>query len=56
MIKNYICENHNIRYTSFCETCSENISIYCERNHNNHMIISYGKLIPDINNINNLLL
>ena len=53
--KNYICEQHNKSYISYCEDCKENICIYCEQNHNEHNIIAYGKLIPDINKNNNMM-
>ena len=29
--------------------------MYCEQNHNEHNIITYGKLIPDDNKRNNIL-
>ena len=53
--KNYICEQHNKSYISYCQDCKENICMYCEQNHNKHNIITYGKLIPDDNKRNNML-
>ena len=53
--KNYICEQHNKAYIAYCEDCKENICLYCEKNHNDHNINAYGKLIPDDNNMNNIL-
>ena len=53
--KNYICEEHNKTYVSFCEDCKENTCLYCEQKHKEHKIISYGKLIPDKNKLNDLL-
>ena len=43
--KYYYCEEHNDIYTSYCKNCNKNICILCEREHNNHEIISYGKII-----------
>ena len=53
--KNYICEEHNNKYNAYCEDCKENICTYCEKNHNEHKIITFGKLIPNKNNMNKLL-
>ena len=53
--KNYMCNEHNKVYTGYCEDCKQDICIYCEQYHNNHKIITYGKLIPDRNKINNKL-
>ena len=42
--KNYICEDHNEKYISYCKTCNKNICSICLGNHNNHDIISYTEL------------
>ena len=43
--KYYYCEEHNDIYTSYCKDCFKNICILCEKDHINHEIISYGKII-----------
>ena len=35
---------------AYCKDCKNNICIYCEKDHNGHNIINYGKLIPDKKN------
>ena len=42
-------------YYSYCKNCSENLCILCEKNHNNHETISYGKIIPNENELRNKL-
>ena len=49
--KGFICENHNDNYNSYCKICKINLCKFCEKNHNSHEIVSYGKLIPDINDV-----
>ena len=49
--KGFICENHNDNYSSYCKDCKINLCKFCEKNHNFHEIISYGKLLPDINDL-----
>ena len=49
--KNYICEKHNEIFSSFCKECKNNICMYCEKEHNNHEIISFGKILPNIDDI-----
>ena len=44
--KNYICEKHNEIFTLYCKVCKNNICMYCENEHNNHDIISFGKMMP----------
>ena len=53
--KNYFCEKHNKIYIAYCYDCKENICMFCEQDHNGHKIITFGKLIPDINKMKNLL-
>ena len=49
----YICEIHNRSYNSFCKNCKRDICVLCEAEHGQHMIISYSKLIPKIDLLNN---
>jgi len=49
--KNYICENDGENFTSYCTTCKKSICSICEMDHNNHDILSFGKLIGNRNEI-----
>ena len=51
--KNYICQKHNDIYVKFCYECKINLCLICENEHKNHKSISYGEIIPNIeeNNI-----
>ena len=53
---NYICEKHNYAYFLYYNNCNSNICIVCEKEHGNHNMISFGKIIPKkeevINNLN----
>jgi len=51
--KYYICEIHNRSYNSFCNNCKNDICVLCEAEHEQHKIISYSKLIPKIDLLNN---
>ena len=53
--KNYICSEHGDNYSSFCQTCDKNICIECENSHSFHNIIYFGKIIPNKDNLNNIL-
>ena len=53
--RNFICKKHNNKFTEYCKTCKENICIYCEKEHKSHLLISFGKLIPDEKELNNFL-
>jgi len=44
---------HYETYNSYCNKCYKNLCMLCEKEHNNHEIIYYGKIIPDNNSINN---
>jgi len=54
-LKNFTCKIHNELYYSYCKNCNENLCILCEKNHNNHETISYGKIIPNENELRNKL-
>ena len=49
--KGFICENHTDNYSSYCKNCKINLCKFCEKAHNSHEIISYGKLLPDIDDL-----
>ena len=45
--KNYICNNHNEKYNSYCCKCKKNLCMYCESEHEDKKnIIYYGDIIP----------
>ena len=53
-IKNYICHKHNEQFISYCDICKENLCKQCDMEHdNNHKIISYKDIKPNINEIKN---
>ena len=47
--KDFLCEIHNEKLSSYCDTCEKNICMYCSE-HNEHKIINFKEIIPDINN------
>ena len=49
--KNYICEKHNDKYSSYCFNCKKNICIFCEKEHEKykgHIYKDYVKMLPDM--------
>ena len=52
---NYTCKIHNESYYAYCIKCKENLCILCEKSHNNHETITYGKIIPNENELKNEL-
>ena len=53
---NYTCEAHQNNYLSYCNDCKKDICLFCEKSHNNHEIVLFGKLIPDIDDCKNNLI
>ena len=49
--KNYLCNLHSLSYGSYCQQCKLNLCVLCEKKHANHKIISYGSLVPDIDEL-----
>ena len=49
--KNYICNDHNETFKSYCNECNINLCLQCEIDHNNHEIINYRNILPDENKI-----
>jgi len=43
-----LCQNHSESFCFYCKTCKKNLCINCEKKHLNHDIISYGSILPDI--------
>ena len=50
--RKYVCCKHNESYISYCEKCNQDLCMSCEINHNNHNIIYFGKIMPDLNEVN----
>ena len=53
--KDFICEIHNEVFNSYCKDCKKNICILCENGHEAHNIIYFGKIMPNIKEINDEL-
>ena len=51
--KNYICPEHYDSYSLYCKTCKKNLCLACENEHIYHETISFGKLFPNQNDLNN---
>jgi len=49
--KNYICDEHDEIFKSYCKECNINLCSKCEIGHNNHEIINYKNILPDENKI-----
>jgi len=43
-----LCQSHSESFYSYCKTCKKNLCINCEKKHLNHDIISYGSILPDV--------
>ena len=48
---NYICEKHSGPYNSYCKTCKKNFCTDGEKEHDNHETTTYGKILPDKNEL-----
>ena len=54
--KNYICEEHNKGYESYCEDCKKNLCKKCElNNHSKHKIKRFCSLNPDDMSLKNYI-
>ena len=51
--KYYICEIHNRTFNSFCKNCKRDICVLCESEHEQHELVSYSKIIPKTDLLNN---
>jgi hypothetical protein len=45
--KDYICEEHNELYVSYCKNCEMNLCMKCHKLHKEHKIINYGDILSD---------
>ena len=43
----FICDKHNDYYCSYCNDCKYNLCNLCIKEHNNHNIIEYQKIMPN---------
>ena len=43
-----LCLNHSESFCSYCKTCKKNLCINCEKKHLDHNIVSYGSILPDV--------
>jgi len=50
--RKFICCKHNESYISYCEKCNQDLCMSCEKSHNNHNIIYFGRIMPDLNEVN----
>ena len=53
--KYYICANHFESYSSYCYDCKKDICAMCEKEHSGHKSITYGSILPDMNEVNSEL-
>jgi len=51
--RNKICDIHHNQYSLYCENCEKDICELCEKDHNNHKIIAYEKLMADDKDLKN---
>ena len=47
----FICNLHCESYISYCHNCKKDLCTICENEHNEHNIISYGSIFPNIKTI-----
>ena len=53
--KNYICNIHNEIFSSYCNMYMKNTCMLCENDYENLNIIYYRKILPNINNLINMM-
>ena len=53
--KDYICEIHNEAFMKYCTFCKKNICLLCSNEHKTHETISFETLIPDMNEIKDVM-
>ena len=51
--KNYICSEHHDNYSLYCKTCKKNLCVACEIEHLSCETITFGKIFPKQNDLNN---
>ena len=47
--KDYICEDHNEKYNSYCENCNKNLCLNCKNNHKYHKIKDFDEILKNHN-------
>ena len=51
--KNYICSEYYDNYSLYCKTCKKNLCVACENEHVLCETITFGKIFPNQNDLNN---
>jgi hypothetical protein len=46
--KDFICRTHYDPYVYYCNDCNNDICTLCENEHNKHKLITYGSIMPNI--------
>ena len=49
--KKFICKSHRNPYCNYCFTCKSNMCSNCLEEHNNHVIISFEEIKPNIDEL-----
>ena len=52
--KNFICQNHNYPYSSYCLSCKKNICKSCEIEHKTHEILLFEKIDQNEDKLKNV--
>ena len=52
--KNFICQNHNYPYSSYCLSCKKNICKSCEIEHKTHEILLFEKIEQNEDKLKNV--
>ena len=50
-LKDFSCQKHNELYISYCDDCKKDICVLCAKEHNEHKIITYGDIMPEIEEV-----
>jgi surface protein len=53
-MKHYICNNHNLKYNSYCNKCNQNLCQICEKEHQKEKdLVFFREIMPHINDKKN---
>jgi len=50
--KDFICRKHYDTFNSYCIECKKDICVLCEKEHTYHDLITYGSIVPNIDEYN----
>ena len=53
--KDFICSKHYDTFNSYCIECKKDICVLCEKKHTYHDLITYGNIVPNIDEYNKQL-